>query len=161
MGLYVKELQNIGNFDSVQAKNLVQICNDNNLYLKGHNVDYTSCFTLTEKNKIGVHSINVAPEFGTLETSIILSQLKESHKKKFVDICFESKKWKKWMTTQDREITVSKEYLATICGHYLYNNSEIKEIIKDVDNSEIVYALKSRILFYLYELGWKEIDGNA
>jgi len=159
MGYWVKEVENVGSLNETNAKAFVRICNDHGLYLKGHNSDYLSNQQLQQYNNLGVHSINVAPELGICETKGLLSQLELNRKsnltKKFVDIAVKSDKWKKWMKSDKRR--VSKLYKAKICGHYIFNDPEVKSIKKEgrIDDKELKKKLKTRIIFILSSLGWK------
>jgi hypothetical protein len=155
MGLYVKEVENIGKFNEVQAAELVKICNDNSVYLKGHNVDYVPFQVLKTKNSLGVHSINVAPEFGVEETRFILDNVTLEEKNKFLEIAYNSGKWQKWM--KDKNTPHSKEYLATICGHYVFTHPEVRKILNAQPVSFYERCqdhLESRIKDYLHYLGW-------
>ena len=145
MGYWVKELENVGEFDEQQAKAFVKICNENNLYLKGHNSDYLNSEQLKQYNTLGVHSINIAPQFGTRETEILLAQLEfhrlDKFRDKFIKLAVESGKWKKWMKDSDKE--VPDLYKAKICGHYIFNTPEVNEIKKklrkkDYEDSEFI-----------------------
>ena len=57
--------------------------------------------SLKQHPKFGIHAINVAPEFGVVETKAILSWLEKNNlvelKEKFLEISYNSKKWEKWM----------------------------------------------------------------
>lgn len=155
MGLYVKELENVGHFDDKKAKELVDICNQNNLFLKGHNVDYVPFEVLKKKNALGVHSINVAPEFGVEETKFILDNVTLTERNKFLEIAYNSGKWRKWM--KDSTTPHSKEYLATICGHYVFNHPEILKMLwaQPISFHERCQELlENRIKDYLFYLGW-------
>jgi len=158
MGMYVKEIFNIGRFDEVQTRKLIAVCNDNNMFLKGHNCDYAPMETIQKKNQLGVHAINIAPELGYLQTHFIMENLKESELNEFVDICYKSKKWKKWMI--DPNLSYSEKYYAKICGHYLFNHPRVKEILNNKSKDfhlECKNILKSRIEKYLKNLGWPQV----
>jgi tagatose-1,6-bisphosphate aldolase non-catalytic subunit AgaZ/GatZ len=155
MGLYVKEVENIGKYDSEQAKALVEICNENSLYLKGHNTDYCGDSVLALKNLHGVHSINVAPQFGVTETVAVLAYLDEKKRKEFVKIAKNSGKWKKWMklTTLAND-KIDPEYLAMICGHYVFNDPRVIELRKSIDEEKVKATLTRLLERYLLDLQW-------
>jgi fructose/tagatose bisphosphate aldolase len=149
MGLHVKEMGNVGTFDEKQAKNLVKICNENGLLLKGHNTDYVGTTVLKKHKRLGIHSANVAPEFGVAETLELQNILPESEWEKFVDIAYESKKWEKWMVDD----TPDKEWKAIIAGHYVFNHPEVKALMEP-HKDRLKDAVKKNILTYLKAFGW-------
>ena len=56
---------------------MIDIANEHSVYIKQHNADYLSTQTLSQLNQIGIHALNIAPEFGHLETAFILGKLKQ------------------------------------------------------------------------------------
>lgn len=160
MGYWVKELENVGEFDEEQASDFVKVCNWNGVYLKGHNSDYLTGEQLSRYNKIGVHSINIAPELGTAETEELLYQLEflrmDKDRQKFIDLAVKSGKWKKWMKD---DAPVPDLYKAKICGHYIFETPEVLKIKekakkKGFSNLGIKLRLKGQIMNTLEHLGW-------
>jgi hypothetical protein len=161
-GPYVKETLNVSSFNYGIAKQMIDICDNNGLFLKEHNLDYTDYKTLSMHPHMGIHSANVAPEFGTEETRIFLSELLGAgmyHEyEEFIELCFKSNKWKKWMIRHD-EVNHDYRQLAIICGHYLMETDRVKEIKKElcyksnyVEN--VQDHLQAIILKYLTAFGW-------
>ena len=84
-GNHVLETQNVGKFEQIfqkkqiikQAKILdcIKTCKKFNVMSKIHNVDYLTNNSIKIHKKIGVHGINLAPEFGVLETTTFLNIL--------------------------------------------------------------------------------------
>ena len=129
------ETKNIGVFEEIikgnrpddenNIKKIINLCNDRKVMTKEHNTDYISDEALKIHPKIGIHAINVAPEFGVVETRALLSWLTEKnleeYKKKFLDIAFQSNKWKKWMIPNSNASQTNK---AIISGHYVFSHPE-------------------------------------
>lgn len=149
MGLHVKELSNVGHFMDEQATNFVKTCNEYDVYLKGHNTDYISEELIKKQNSLGIHSVNVAPEFGVAETMCLQNLLPTSEWDRFVEIAHESKKWEKWMI----DGTANTERKAIICGHYVFNNPEI-QVMMAPHSETLKKAVKESISVYLRNLGW-------
>lgn len=139
-GTRVMETRNIGSFDSpirvaneipaeIQVPKIIEICNRHKIFMKQHNTDYLSDETLSYHPKLGIHSANVAPEFGVIETKTFLNLLRSNNLNKlydsFIELAFESNKWQKWMLPETK---ASETERAIIAGHYLFSNSEIIEI---------------------------------
>ena len=107
--------------------------------------------------------MNVAPEFGLLETRMLLSlyKLYDSSGKSydnFIEISYESEKWKKWMLDQNNS---DKQRSAYISGHYVFNDDRVKEIkekfIKDTNievDKIIQQSLKVKIIEYFSLLNY-------
>ncbi len=170
-GTLVKELRNVGSYSTDRARDLVAICNKHGLLLKEHNLDYASDEILKDHRPAGIHSVNVAPEFGTLETVKLLDLLAKykmrKEYRKFIRIAVKSGKWEKWSISE-----LSDEQKATICGHYVFDDPEVKEIraslsekivpqpvtefeIKSWDLDDVLKAeISTRIIKYLRSFRW-------
>ena len=142
-GTYVKEIQNVGNFDENLATGLVAICNEYGFFLKEHNADYLPSLTMRRHPSLGIHSANIAPEFGVEETRELLYILKHNGLTKeydeFIDLAYNSGKWKKWIKKEnvnEPSIVEDKLYCATICGHYVFSSNEFSKL-KDNINKKI------------------------
>jgi hypothetical protein len=122
---------------------------------KEHNGDWVSDRTIKRKYELGLTCINIAPEFGEIETSVILNRIKNTSMEdyeKVYEICLQSGKWKKWVTA-DFDYVNNKDDIILICGHYNLTNPEflkIKEKYLNIDN-EIKECIYDKLL-ELYEL---------
>ena len=132
-GTKVKELRNIGSLDSpfrikneippeIQIPQLIKICNQFEIYMKEHNADYLSDEVLSWHPRLGIHSANVAPEFGVAESMAFLNVLENNGLKdianQFLKLSFDSGKWKKWMIEGNKTTDKDK---AVIAGHYNFS----------------------------------------
>jgi hypothetical protein len=146
-GTALKENKNIGTYDKDRLKKMISICKKYGLISKEHNGDYLNNEVLNEKFSLGLDSINIAPEFGQIETKTILQNINKEQIEEFFQICLESKKWEKWIS-KDFNPMLNKLELINICGHYLFSNNdflEIKNKIKVDIDSEIKFNIKKRI----------------
>ena len=156
-GNHVMERQNIGKFEQIFTKNqlvkqskildCISLCTKFNTMSKIHNTDYLTDNSIKLHKKIGVHGMNIAPEFGVTETIAFLRLLDENkldqYKKQFISLAYESKKWKKWMIKNSNAKKLDK---AIIAGHYIFSTPEFKKIKK---NSEgIIGKNVDKILKY-------------
>ena len=81
---------------------------------------------------LGLNSINIAPEFGLIET---LSYINEGIDiDKFWKICYDSKRWEKWVNS-DFDPHTQKLDLIKICGHYVLSTPEFLKIKPNIDNT--------------------------
>ena len=141
-GNHVMERQNIGKFEQIFTKNqwakkskildCISLCAKFNTMSKIHNADYLTDNSIKLHKKIGVHGMNIAPEFGVTETIAFLRLLDanklEQHKKRFISLAYESKKWKKWMIKNSNTKKLDK---AIIAGHYIFSTPQFKKIKKN------------------------------
>ena len=101
--------------------------------MKEHNADYLSNDSLKWHPRIGIHAVNVAPEFGVTETRTLIDILKKNNLNKelnsFYEISYKSGKWKKWMK---KNTTKSYKEKAIISGHYVFSKREFIELKKHV-----------------------------
>jgi len=135
-GTRVMETKNIGSFDSpirvsnelppeIQIPKMINICNKHGIFMKEHNTDYLSTDSLKWQPRLGIHAANIAPEFGVAETRAFISILKENGctnlLDKFLQISYDSKKWKKWML---KDTDADDTDRAIIAGHYIFSSNE-------------------------------------
>ena len=132
-GTSLKGTNQTGNYDSTRLKEMIEICKQNNLISKEHNGDYIPVSIIKEKFDLGLDSINIAPEFGLIETLTYIKEIENNWDfsliDKFWEICFESKKWEKWVN-QDFDPYIQKRDLIKICGHYVLSTPEFLIKIK-------------------------------
>jgi len=144
-GTKVVETRNVGTFDSpiriqdelpseIIIPKMLDICNKYNVLLKQHNTDYLSDDALLWHPKLGIHSANVAPEFGVVETKALILILEKYELytlcKKFLNLSYSSRKWKKWMSQDSKATRFDK---AIIAGHYVFSTPEFLKIKKQAE----------------------------
>lgn len=150
-GTSLKGTNQTGNYDSTRLKEMIAVCKHHNLISKEHNGDYISISIIREKFSLGLDSINIAPEFGLIETSSYVKEIENSRNlnlmDKFWKICFESKKWEKWVN-ENFNPYLNREELIKICGHYVISYPEfiknIKSNLPDID-SKIKFNINNKL----------------
>lgn len=140
IGTRVMEMRNIGSLDSqvrvadeippeIQIPKMVEICSRYGIYMKAHNTDYLSDESLLWYPRLGIHAANVAPEFGVVESLALVSVLEKSGLSQFADrflqIAYDSGKWKKWMLSETRATDRDR---AVIAGHYVFAKTATVEL---------------------------------
>ena len=146
-GTSLKGTYNTGEYSKGRLEDMVNIANKWNLISKEHNGDYIPAALIKEKMKLGLNSINIAPEFGLLETNTYLNKiLDESLLDKLWKICYDSKRWVKWVD-ESFDPLVNKRELIKICGHYILSTPEFIELKKVFGNidTEIKSNVKSKL----------------
>jgi DNA modification methylase len=128
---------------------MVDIVKMEKMVSKEHNGDYLSEDLINEKFNLGLDTINIAPEFGQLETRVILNKMKEVAPElieEFYQICYESKRWVKWVS-KDFKSEENKEEIINISGHYIFSSSDfikLKERL-NIDDNEIKLVIKDKL----------------
>ena len=150
-GTSLKGTNQTGQYDSERLKEMIGVCKQFNVLSKEHNGDYIPVSVITEKFNLGLDAINIAPEFGLIETQTYLDKITDSELfEKYFQICYDSKKWVKWVN-KDFDPYSNKEELIKICGHYVLSNSnflsEIKSQFPNIDEK-----IKINIINKLNEL---------
>ena len=143
-GTSLKGINQTGNYDSERLKEMIAVARKYKLISKEHNGDYIPSDLIKEKMSLGLDSINIAPEFGLIETQTYLDNNIDINK--FWEICYKSKRWEKWVNP-DFDPFIQKEDLIKICGHYVLSNSEFLKIKPNID-----FQIKTNIKEKLYEL---------
>jgi hypothetical protein len=149
--------KNSGLFDENKLTEMVTLVNRYNLISKEHNGDWVSIKTIKEKEKLGLECINIAPEFGMIESTVILDFIKKNknHYEKVYNLCYESGKWKKWIS-DDFDFENQKDELILITCHYIFSNDEfqiIKQFYKDIDiDIKTAFLDKLLLLNFIYEI---------
>ena len=156
-GTLTRLTENVGHVDPASCKNLSAIAKKYHVGLKEHNGDYLDDVILLQHPAWGVTAMNVAPEFGTVETQayLKLSEVEDSlyaegliSDKSNIALVLtteavKSGRWKKWMVDGKdklsiKEILEDKELarlITEISGHYTFKNPLVKaEIAKLYDN---------------------------
>ena len=139
--------KNTGEFNLTRLQDMVNICNKYEVSSKEHNGDYLSNRDIKIRFVSGLDAINIAPEFGVIETKIILEQCNESAFNEIYDICLAGEKWKKWVDNSFDPLK-EKRQLIEICGHY--HNKELKQIVGVSD--ELIKAKLKKSLNNLFNL---------
>lgn len=139
-GTRVMETRNVGSFDSpiriadelpaeIQVPRMIELCARYGVFLKEHNTDYLSNEALRWHPRLGIHAVNVAPEFGVIESRALVNILREhglgEYADRFLALAFASKKWDKWMLPDTKATDFDR---AIIAGHYVFASEECRMI---------------------------------
>ena len=166
-GTRVKELSNVGLLNNInlikknsyKISKISKICKKNNFFLKQHNTDYLKYDVLRKLPNLNIDAVNVAPEFGYVESKELYNILKKYKKDKlleqFLEISYNSKKWEKWLKKKSKLTDLDKSLLA---GHYIFGTKIFKELKKEIQSSlptsinldqYLIRAIKNKILYYM------------
>lgn len=121
---------NTGNFNKRRLKSFIKVVKKFGLMSKEHNGDYlTDSFDVELRFESGLDAINIAPEFGQIESEYYLEECRKNEKlfEELYWICYNSSKWKKWIKDINR---ISKGELIMTCCHYILSDDFFLEKIK-------------------------------
>lgn len=132
---------NTGKYDKNRLLDMIKIAKSWNLLSKEHNGDYIPISLIKEKMSLGLDAINMAPEFGFIETLSYIESGIDIYK--FWKICYDSKRWEKWVDS-DFDPVSQKLDLIKICGHYVFSTEEFKKIKPNI-NKKIKSNIKNKL----------------
>jgi len=142
VGLDLGKQNNSGTFDPDRLEKMINICKKFGKKSKEHNGDYLSNDEYKVRFDMGLDSINIAPEFGQLETLCYLGEMGEDIDE-YYNICYESKRWEKWVDEtfipED-----NKRELIEICGHYVLSDEKFLNIKPNIDD-KIKTVIKNKL----------------
>ena len=130
VGLDLGKRVNTGNFDLDRLKEFIDVCKYWNVLSKEHNGDYLTNEDIKVRFEAGLDSLNIAPEFGQLETLCYLEHMDDIED--YYKICHDSKRWEKWVG-DDFVPEKNKKELIKICGHYVLSDKKFLDIKPNID----------------------------
>lgn len=129
-----------GKYSDQRLREMLAIAKKYGMITKEHNGDYIEPTLINKKFEEGLDCINIAPEFGLIETDAYLEKIKDEETFELLwKICLESGKWIKWVDKQFRPEDNKKE-LIRICGHYVVSTDEFGVIKERVGNIDQIVA---------------------
>lgn len=153
-GTSLKGTLQTGTYDKTRLASMINVVKSFNKLSKEHNGDYILPATIKEKFNLGLDSINIAPEFGVIETMTYMDQIVKHWRfdllNTFWEICYQSNRWTKWVDSSF-DPHINKHELIMICGHYVLSDArflnEIKANMPGIDDK-----IKNNIKVKLNEL---------
>jgi len=165
-GTLCKVDHNVGHFSQDQTRRLVKIAADCGIGFKEHNGDYLSAATCRIHPELGVSGMNVAPEFGLVETDACLhlaaleaklvgeGWVAEDQASGFKELIrertFADSPWGKWMTDEIKALPAERIeaddalrlLISRVCGHYVYPMPAVaqarKTLFANIDRHKLV-----------------------
>ncbi len=155
-GTLCKIDRNVGHFDAKGTAQLIKIAAQYGVGFKEHNGDYLSAVSCRIHPELGVTGMNVAPEFGLVETDALLAladlegkllrerwlpeKASSNLRALLIQKTFADAPWKKWMTDDIKSLPEGKIsadnalrlLIARVCGHYVYDDPAIKKARQDL-----------------------------
>ena len=145
VGIDLGKRINTGKYNAARLSEFIDVCKYWSVMSKEHNGDYLSNEEYKERFDLGLDSINIAPEFGQLETMCYLQHMKIMGfgMEKYYQICYDSKRWEKWVN-ENFVPENNKEELIQICGHYVFSDKKFLEMKPNI-NKKIKSSIKNKL----------------
>jgi len=150
-GTALRDNINIGTYDRARLVEMLGVCCKYGLLAKEHNGDWVSPKLLREKLAVGLDAVNIAPEFGQIETQTYLNEIGDNLKLYYwyESICLKSEKWKKWFAPASFP---RPEEMIKACGHYVISYPEFIEKVKSKLRSDIDDLVQANVIKKLDQL---------
>lgn len=131
-GTRIEGTRNVGVFDEQRCKKMIEVCRRHGLLSKEHNGDYLSPNEIKMRFDMGLSALNIAPEFGVIETQCILEEILSHFDTESLEqlyqMCYQSAKWIKWLPSniENSTIELKKHVIIRTCGHYVFAYDDFK-----------------------------------
>lgn len=137
-GTVIKEDRQEGIFHEDYVKKLRDLAEKYDVALKEHNADYLPVSELRRRQNL-IGAVNVAPQFGVLQTQITLFKAKQYgiDPSEFIDVSYRSRKWEKWLNRNDEQ---NRLLCTIIAGHYNFNSDAYKRLYHQIMQRENLSA---------------------
>jgi hypothetical protein len=145
-GTALQDGLNIGKYNNIRLKEMINVVKKYELLSKEHNGDYMKKEIMEDRFNNNLDSLNIAPEIGVFETKKILELLNEEDFNKMYKICLDSKKWVKWVS-KDFKPEENKKKLVEICGHYVFSYPKFLELKIKINSVDEI--IKDTLYIYL------------
>ena len=130
----VKEAEQAGGFNDKFLADVRKLADKYQLGLKEHNCDYIEIEAI-KKRKGLVDAVNVAPQFGVIQTSLSLQKAFTYgiDPTEFLESAYQSGRWKKWMHKNGPE---NKFLCSVIAGHYVFAGLAYQKLYEKISRHE-------------------------
>jgi len=142
VGLDLGNQVNTGSYNPKRLEKMIEVCRKYDVKSKEHNGDYLDEQDYKHRFDLGLDSINIAPEFGQIETLCYLDEMGDDIEE-YYQICYDSKRWEKWVDKNFIPENNKKE-LIKICGHYVFSDRKFLNIKPNIDD-KIIKVIISKL----------------
>jgi hypothetical protein len=133
-GSLVKEEEQAGGFNAEFLKKVRPLAEKYQIGIKEHNCDYIEAEEIAKRKGL-VEAVNVAPQFGVIQTALTLakSYTYGINPEDFLNTAYQSGKWKKWLKNE----TSQNKYLCSVlAGHYVFASTAYKNLYEKISKHE-------------------------
>lgn len=131
-----------GTFDVEQNKKIIKLVHDAGFLFKEHNADYFNDLDISKRIEAKVDSVNIAPQLGTIHTSVLKEFTPEDKWIEFSNYVYQKNYWQRWIEPG----VTDKEVATILSGHYCFNSEIYRSIINTIDYDYFLYRLDEEII---------------
>ena len=130
-GSLVMEDNQFGFFNHKFIKSVYQRIKKRPILLKEHNADYLNSESINLRKEF-ISALNIAPQFGVFQTKFVIDECVKFgiDTTNFLNKCYESKKWEKWLLNSDSKDVYK---CSIIAGHYNFQDKSYKLILDNLN----------------------------
>jgi len=130
-GSLVMEDNQFGFFNHKFIKSVYQRIKKRPILLKEHNADYLNSESINLRKEF-ISALNIAPQFGVFQTKFVIDECVKFgiDTTNFLNKCYESKKWEKWLLNSDSKDVYK---CSIIAGHYNFQDKSYKVILDNLN----------------------------
>jgi len=130
-GSLVMEDNQFGFFNHKFIKSVYQRIKERPILLKEHNADYLNSESINLRKEF-ISALNIAPQFGVFQTKFVIDECVKFgiDTTNFLNKCYESKKWEKWLLNSDSKDVYK---CSIIAGHYNFQDKSYKVILDNLN----------------------------
>ncbi len=164
-GSLVREIHNIGSFNSDMVEKMHEALGGLGVKLKEHNADYLTSEQIIARRGI-VDAVNIAPQLGVIQTNYVLSQalIYGTDTLPFMTEVVKGGNWRKWVDYHRFDDYpsgvqgIDPRTCLIIAGHYHFNGLAYQEFVNNVSGhldvkNGIIGEVIEVIDYYLSALG--------
>jgi hypothetical protein len=154
-GSLVKDDQ-IGSFNTEKNKQIINLVHNAGFLFKEHNADYFNKNDILLRQQAGVDALNIAPQLGTIETTVLKKLAPVDLWNTFADHVYSKNYWQRWV----RDNNVDKDTAVRISAHYCFKGPEYKRMVSAIDYNKFLFELKLNIddVINMYKMLDKDYD---
>lgn len=130
-GSLVMEDNQFGFFNHKFIKSVYQRIKKRPILLKEHNADYLNSESIKLRKEF-ISALNIAPQFGVFQTKFVIDECVKFgiDTTNFLNKCYESQKWEKWLLNSDSKDVYK---CSIIAGHYNFQDKSYKVILDNLN----------------------------
>jgi len=136
-GVEISGTKNIGLYNPSRLKNMVEVVHDFGILAKEHNGDYLTKEQIQERAAQGLDCINIAPEFGVMQTKLLIDSVFDD--KDFLlaySRCESSKKYMKWVPEElQLDPATDKRMIVEVSGHYNFTKEPFRSLVHKTNDA--------------------------
>lgn len=141
-GSYIQNSQ-VGHFDLGHNKMIADKIHSFGFLLKEHNGDYLTQETLRLRQLANIDAINVAPQLGVIQTSLLYDLKKHSPEWfEFANVAYAGNKYQRWLPLEDQ---TNKLSAVLVSGHYFFKTKEYHKLVDSIGREVFENLLKNEI----------------